>query len=100
MAPDVQMRLSFPKRSSSQSNKSNKTMNLRQTIEQCSEQQQQQEIKTLDNHRNDNVSSHQKDVKPDILSTSLQAHSIKINPKRSLTRNYFGSGIIHYFSSK
>lgn len=90
MAPDVQMRLSFPKRSSSQCNRLDK-LNPCQQIEYTNAELH--EFEALDNYRNDNIELHQSNMKANLLPDALQGHSMKFNPKRSLTKNYFGPGI-------
>lgn len=91
MAPDVQMHLSFPKRSSSQSNKFDKSTYARRSIEQTKDMTEPE----LDANSNYNDTDSQKiDIKPAILPPpTATPQSIKLNPKRSLTKNYFNTGI-------
>lgn len=80
MAPDVQMHLSFPKRSISQGNKSRDHRIIQQT-----------NVKPMElnlNQEDDLLGDEPKNYKPAILPSS-----IALNPKRSLTKNHFGMGI-------
>lgn len=100
MAPDVQMRLSFPKRpiGASQCSRSDK-------LSQCQQiafaNEELNEFEALDNYRNDSIESSIKaNMLTELASTPshrplepLQGHSMKFNPKRSLTKNYYGPGI-------
>lgn len=94
LAPDVQMRLSFPKRTSSQCSRPD-ARNQCQQIAYANEELH--EFEALDNFRNDNIELHQSNMKGNILPDTLQGHSMKFNPKRSLSKNYYGPGIITYF---
>lgn len=92
MAPDVQMHLSFPKRASSQSKKFDKSTNIQRSIEHAKETTTEPE--ELDTNSNYNDTDSQKpDSKPALLPPSTP-QSIKLNPKRSLTKNYFSTGIV------
>lgn len=83
MAPDVQMNLSFPKRPLSQSKKFNKSTHAHRSIELAKDTEPE-----LDSNSNYNDTESQKsEVKPAILAPSTP-QSIKLNPKRSLTKNY------------
>lgn len=89
--PDVQMHLSFPKRSSSQSRKLDKSTHLHQLIDQPKDTDMD-----LDTNSNYNDTDSQKpEAKPAILPPSTP-QSIKLNPKRSLTKNYFNAGICSF----
>lgn len=84
MAPDVQMHLSFPKRASSNSKQTYQPIDqVRDTTE-----------PELDTNSNYNDTDSQKpDMKPAILPPQTP-QSINLNPKRSLTKQYFNRGII------
>lgn len=89
--PDVQMHLSFPKRSSSQSRKLDKSTHSHQSIDQPKDTDMD-----LDTNSNYNDTDSQKpEPKPAILPPSTP-QSIKLNPKRSLTKNYFNAGICSF----
>lgn len=89
LAPDVQMHLSFPQRSSSQGKKCDKSTNIHRSIEQTKDTELE-----LDTNSNYNDTDSQKpDAKPAILPPPTP-QSIKLNPKRSLTKNYFNTGTI------
>lgn len=89
--PDVQMHLSFPKRSSSQSRKLDKSTHSHQSIDQPKDTDMD-----LDTNSNYNDTDSQKpEAKPAILPPSTP-QSIKLNPKRSLTKNYFNAGICSF----
>lgn len=84
MAPDVQMHLSFPKRAS------NNSKQTRQSIDQVKNTTEPE----LDKNSNFNDTDSQKpDKKPAILPPPTP-QSINLNPKRSLTKHYFNTGII------
>lgn len=86
MAPDVQMNLSFPKRSLSQSKQFDKSTHVHRSIELTKDTEPE-----LDSNSNYNENESQKsDVKPAILASSTP-QSMKLNPKRSLTKNYFNN---------
>lgn len=89
MAPDVQMHLSFPKRSSSQSKKIDKSTHNQRSIE-LSKDMTETELDTNSNYND--TDSQKPDVKPAILPPPTP-QSIKLNPKRSLTKNYLNTGI-------
>lgn len=87
MAPDVQMHLSFPKRSSSQGNK----QKVYRTIEHSKQRFIEQDIRSNSSKDEIYFDSQRMDKKTAILPPP---HSIKLNPKRSLTKNnIFGMGI-------
>lgn len=87
MAPDVQMHLSFPKRSSSQGNK----QKIYRTIEHSEQRLIEQDIRSNSSKDEIYFDSQRMDRKPAILPPP---QSIKLNPKRSLTKNnIFGMGI-------
>lgn len=89
--PDVQMHLSFPKRSSSNSQKLDKSTYLQESIDQPKETDDVE----LDTNSNYNDTNSQKsEIKQAILPPSTP-QSIKLNPKRSLTKNYFNTGIYY-----
>lgn len=88
MAPDVQMNLCFPKRSLSQGNK----QKVYRTIEHSKQRLIEQDIRSNHSSSKDEIyfDSQRTDKKPAILPPP---HSIKLNPKRSLTKtNIFGMG--------
>lgn len=90
MAPDVQMHLSFPKRSSSTSKKFDKSTHVQRSIEQTKDTEPE-----FDSNSNFNDTDSQKpDAKPAILAPQTPSQSMKLNPKRSLTKNYFHSGTV------
>lgn len=88
MTPDVQMHLSFPKRSSSQGNK----QKIYRTIEHSKQRLIEQDVRSNSLKDEIYLDSQRMDKKPAILPLS---NSIKLNPKRSLTKNnnIFGMGI-------
>lgn len=89
MAPDVQMHLSFPKRASSQSKAFDKSAHVHRSIEQTKDTEPE-----LDSNSNYNDTDSQKpEVKPAILAPATP-QSIKLNPKRSLTKNYLNAGTV------
>lgn len=91
MAPDVQMRLSFPKR----------PIGASQCQQIAYANEELNEFEALDNYRNDSIESNIKaNMLTELASTPshrplepLQGHSMKFNPKRSLTKHYYGPGI-------
>lgn len=88
MAPDVQMHLCFPKRSSIQENK----QKVFRTNEHSKQQLIEQDIRSNHSSSKDEIyfDCQRTDKKPAILPPP---HSIKLNPKRSLTKtNIFGMG--------
>lgn len=85
MAPDVQMHLSFPNRSTSQGNKPKPYRSIDNSKE------FEHEI-----HSNSFKDDHSQDRKPAILPPP---HSIKLNPRRSLTKSIFGMGTEHWIQS-
>lgn len=89
MAPDVQMHLSFPKRASSQNKKFDKSTYVHRSIENAKETPEP-ELDTNSNYND--TDSHKPDSKPALLPPQTP-QSIKLNPKRSLTKNYFSTGI-------
>lgn len=91
MAPDVQMHLSFPKRTSSLGKKIDKSINNNRSIEQANTETE------LDTNSNYNDTDSQKpDSKPALLPppTPHSINSMKLNPKRSLTKNHLSTGIV------
>lgn len=90
MAPDVQMHLSFPKRASSQGKKFDKSTYMHRSIENAKDTSEAE----LDTNSNYNDTDSQKpDSKPALLPPPTP-QSIKLNPKRSLTKNYLNTGIV------
>lgn len=85
------MHLSFPKRSSSNCQKLDKSTYLQESIDQPKETDDV-ELDTNSNY-NDTVSQ-KSEIKQAILPPSTP-QSIKLNPKRSLTKNYFNTGIYY-----
>lgn len=93
MAPDVQMHLSFPKRSSSQSKKLDKSTHIR-SIELGKDMTETEP----DTNSNFNDTDRQNaDTKPALLPppTPQSINQIKLNPKRSLTKHYYNTGILN-----
>lgn len=95
MAPDVQMHLSFPKRSSSQSTKSNNSNYLRQTVEES--EKQQENNGNYEDEADSIVTEQQQEVqrKAAILPPPSPI-PIRLNPKRTLTKNCYGPGTINH----
>lgn len=89
MAPDVQMHLSFPKRASSQSKQLDKSTNMR-SIE-LGKDATETEPDTNSNYND--TDSQKLEIKPAILPPPTP-QSIKLNPKRSLSKNYYNTGIV------
>lgn len=89
--PDVQMNLSFPKRASSQSKKFDKSTNIHRSIEHAKDTTEAEELDTNSNYND--TDSQKPDSKPTLLPPPTP-QSIKLNPKRSLTKNYFSTGIV------
>lgn len=90
MAPDVQMHLSFPKRSSSQSKKLDKSTHMQQSIDVAKDTEPE-----LDSNSNYKDTDSQKfTVKQPAILPPPTPQSIKLNPKRSLTKNYFNTGTV------
>lgn len=89
MAPDVQMHLSFPKRSSSHSKKIDKSTHAQRSIDLAKDAEPE-----LDSNSNYNDTDSQNfNTKAAILPPPTP-QSIKLNPKRSLTKNYLNAGTV------
>lgn len=89
MAPDVQMHLSFPKRSSSQSKKIDKSTHVQRSIDLTKDAEPE-----LDTNSNYNDTDSQNfNAKAAILPPPTP-QSMKLNPKRSLTKNYLNAGTV------
>lgn len=88
MAPDVQMHLSFPKRAANQRKTIDKSTSI--PMEQTNNNATEPEIDTNSNYND--IDSQTPDTKPAILPPPTP-QSIKLNPKRSLTKNYLSTGI-------
>ncbi|XP_031638331.1 probable serine/threonine-protein kinase DDB_G0282963 isoform X2 [Contarinia nasturtii] len=83
MAPDVQMHLSFPKRAANQRKTIEKSTSI--PMESTNNNTTELEIDTNSNYNDIDLQT--PDAKPAILPPPTP-QSIKLNPKRSLTKNY------------
>lgn len=91
MAPDVQMHLSFPKRSSSHSTKIDKSIHVQRSIDLATKEAEPE----LDTNSNYNDTDSQNfNTKAAAILPPPTPQSIKLNPKRSLTKNYLNTGTV------
>lgn len=89
MAPDVQMHLSFPKRSSSQSKKVDKSIPAQRSIDKAKDAEPEPDSNS-NYHETDSQNYNSKAA----ILPPPTPQSIKLNPKRSLTKNFINSGIV------
>lgn len=92
MAPDVQMHLSFPKRSSSQSKKIDKSTHAQRSIDMAKDAEP--EFDTHSNYNDSDSQNFNAKAAAILPPPTPSSQSIKFNPKRSLTKNYLNAGIV------
>lgn len=101
MAPDVKMRLSFPKRSSSHNNQiDNTTSRLHRSVEHSKPSIAHTQYYDNGNYEfnENNMNDKQQAILPSAQQQLAPAESMNFNPKRTLSRNFYNSGIICFIN--